>query len=82
MPALRGRMRMSGHPGDVADLGPRSGQQGELHLDEQLRANRADRFLTDGGPGQQWSDSAKTPAELRELIRQLCSAADEAMNTG
>ena len=53
-----------------------------LHLDEQLRANRADRFLTDGGPGQQWSDSAKTPAELRELIRQLCSAADEAMNTG
>jgi hypothetical protein len=40
-----------------------------LHLDEQLRADRADRSLTDGGPGQRWSDSAKTPAELRELIR-------------
>lgn len=53
-----------------------------LYLDEQLRANRAARFLSGIGPGQHWSDSAKTPAELRELIRQLCSAADEAMNTG
>lgn len=52
------------------------------YLDEQLAANRAARFLADGGLWQQWSKSEKTPAELRELIRQLCSAADEAMNTG
>jgi hypothetical protein len=53
-----------------------------LYLDEQLTASRAARFLTDGGLWQRWSKSEKTPAELRELIRQLCSAADEAMNTG
>jgi hypothetical protein len=53
-----------------------------LYLDEQLTASRAARFLADGGLWQQWSTSEKTPAELRELIRQLCAAADEAMNTG
>lgn len=53
-----------------------------LHVDEQLGTDRAARFLTDGGLWQQWSRTEKTPAELRELIRQLCSAADEAMNTG
>jgi Family of unknown function (DUF6000) len=53
-----------------------------LYLDEQLTASRAGRFVTDGGPWQQWRTTAKTPAELRELIRQLCSTADEAMNTG
>ena len=53
-----------------------------LYLDEQLTANRADRFLIDGGLWQQWSKSEKAPGELRELIRQLCSAADDAMNTG
>jgi hypothetical protein len=53
-----------------------------LHLDEQLKSDRAARFLTDGGLWQQWSRAEKTPAELRDLIRQLCSAADEAMNTG
>jgi Family of unknown function (DUF6000) len=53
-----------------------------LYLDEQLAADRAGRFLTDGGLWQQWSRSEKTPDELRELIRQLCSAADEAMNSG
>ena len=52
-----------------------------LHLDEQLTADRAARFLTDGGLWQQWNRTEKTPAEHRELIRQLCSAADEAMNT-
>jgi hypothetical protein len=51
-----------------------------LHLDEQLTANRADRFLIDGGLWQQWSRTESTPGELREPIRQLCSAADEAMN--
>jgi Family of unknown function (DUF6000) len=53
-----------------------------LYLDEQLGTSRTAPFLPDGGPGQQWSDSAQTPAELREMIRQLCSAADEAMNPG
>jgi hypothetical protein len=53
-----------------------------LHLDEQLKSDRAARFLTGGGLWQQWSRTEKTPAELRDLIRQLCSAADEAMNTG
>lgn len=53
-----------------------------LYLDEQLTANSAARFLTDGGLWQQWSKGEKTPAELRELIRQLCSAADEAMDLG
>jgi hypothetical protein len=53
-----------------------------LYLDEQLTANRAARFLADGGLWQQWSKSEKIPAELRELIRQLCSAADEGMNIG
>lgn len=52
-----------------------------LHLDEQLTASRADRFLTGGGLWQQWSRTEKTPAELRELIGQLCSAADQAMTT-
>ena len=51
-----------------------------LYLDEQLSTSRADRFVPGGDAGQQWSDSAKTPAELREMIRQLCSAAAEAMN--
>jgi Family of unknown function (DUF6000) len=46
-----------------------------LHLDGQLRANRAARYLTDDGPGQRWSNAAK----LREWIDQLCSAADECM---
>ena len=53
-----------------------------LYLDEQLAANRAARFLADGALWQQWSKSEETPAELRELIRQLCSATDEAMNIG
>lgn len=53
-----------------------------LHLDEQLRTGHAARFLTDGGLWQQWSRTEKTPAELRDLIRQLCSAAGEAMSTG
>jgi hypothetical protein len=52
-----------------------------LHLDDQLTASRAARFLTDGGLWQQWSENEKAPAELREMMRQLCSAADEAMNT-
>jgi hypothetical protein len=46
------------------------------------RYRRCPQCLTDGGLWQQWSKSDKTPVELRELIRQLCSAADEAMNTG
>jgi len=53
-----------------------------LYLDEQLTTNRATRFLTDGGLWQQWSENEKTPAELREMMRQLCSAADEAMSSG
>jgi hypothetical protein len=53
-----------------------------LHLDEQLAASRASRFLADGGLWQQWRTTEMTPAHLHELIRQLCSAADQAMNTG
>ena len=53
-----------------------------LYLDQQLAASRADRFLTDGGLWQQWRNREMTPAKLLELIRGLCSAADEAMSTG
>jgi len=53
-----------------------------LHLDEQLAASRASRFLADGGLWQEWRRTEMTPAHLRELIRQLCAAADQAMNTG
>ena len=53
-----------------------------LHLDEQLAAGRASRFLADGGLWQQWRRTEMTPAQLRELMRQLCSAADRAMDTG
>jgi hypothetical protein len=53
-----------------------------LYLDERLSTSRAARFLSDSEPGQQWSNSAMTPAELRGMIRQLCSAAEEAMNNG
>jgi Family of unknown function (DUF6000) len=53
-----------------------------LQLDEQLAASRASRFLVDGGLWQQWRTAEMTSAQFRELIRQLCSAADQAMNTG
>ena len=53
-----------------------------LHLDEQLAASRASRFLIDGGLWQHWRTTEMPPARLRELIRQLCSAADQAMSTG
>jgi hypothetical protein len=55
-----------------------------LYLDEQLKTDHAARFLTDGGLWQQWTAGRPvwTPAEHREFMRQLCSAADEAMDTG
>jgi hypothetical protein len=53
-----------------------------MYLDEQLGASRASRFLAEGGLWEQWRRTEMKPAHLRELIRQVCSAADQAMNTG
>jgi hypothetical protein len=52
-----------------------------LHLDVKLGTDRAARFLTDGGPWQQWRQTEQAPAELHAWIDQLCSAADECMHT-
>ena len=52
-----------------------------LYLDEQLAASRTSRFLTRGGLWQQWRRTEMKPAHMHELIRQVCSAADQAMNT-
>lgn len=53
-----------------------------LHVDAVLGTHQTARLLTDGGLWQQWRRDEETPAELREMMRQLCSAADEAMSTG
>lgn len=55
-----------------------------LYLDQQLKTDHATRFLADGGLWQHWAAlwPWATPAKLREWIRELCSAADEAMDTG
>jgi hypothetical protein len=50
-----------------------------LHLDAQLKTNHAARFLTEDGLWQRWRRTEKTPAELQQVIDQLCSTADECM---
>lgn len=50
-----------------------------LHIDAVLDTDHAARFLTGGGLWHQWRRTEATPAELRTLIDQLCSAADEGM---
>lgn len=50
-----------------------------LHLDRRLSTNGAARFLINDGLWHQWSKTEKPPAELREWIDRLCSAADESM---
>jgi len=50
-----------------------------LHIDDQLSTTHAARFLAAGGLWDQWNWTQQTPAQLREWIGQLCSAADEAM---
>ena len=50
-----------------------------LHVDHQLGADHAARFLAVGGLWDKWNKTQPTPDQLREWIDQLCSAADEAM---
>lgn len=50
-----------------------------LHIDAVLDTDHAGRFVTDGGPWHQGRRTEAAPAELRTLIDQLCSAADEGM---
>jgi uncharacterized protein DUF6000 len=50
-----------------------------LHLDAQLNTEHAARFLAEGGLWQRWRTTEKTPAELQQMIDQLCSIAGEYM---